>query len=201
MVNPVVSEKFRDLANTFCNDDDKSNHPINCINWYQAEEYCKSLGKQLPTEEEWEYAARGGKDNRVYPWGNDPPDEHRLNACGPECPAISENGKKSTKFTTKDKWPQTAPVGQFLKGASPSGALDMAGNVWEWTADFYSEEDSGKPMKDRYRVERGGGWNSTDPVQFRATRRNKDEPLNRNFDIGFRCAWSPPKMDKSRSSD
>ncbi|MDP2965908.1 MAG: SUMF1/EgtB/PvdO family nonheme iron enzyme [Pelolinea sp.] len=96
-----------------------NDYPAVYMNRAQAEEYCRWAGKRQPTEAEWEKAARG-TDGRLYPWGNEPPNETLLNYNG----IIGDNTK----------------VGSYPTGASPYGALDMAGNVWEWTADYYSED-------------------------------------------------------------
>src|SRR5262249_12710325 len=121
----------------YCNRADRGDHPVNCVDWNQAATYCRSSGRRLPTEAEWEYAARGS-DGRLYPWGNEPPDARRLNACGRECVAFGKRLGREFRamYDGDDGWETTSPVGSFPAGASPFGALDMAGNVWEWTADW-----------------------------------------------------------------
>jgi len=173
-------------------------HPINCVDWKQASAYCEWTGGRLPTEAEWEYAARGN-DGRSYPWGNEPPDATRLNACGSECASMVKKRLDLTwkpLYTADDGWPATAPVGSYPKGASSFGALDMAGNVWEWTADSsadYSDEAVTNPQRSRPdaspRVFRGGGWyNYGDPARVRAAYRHWSAPGYRTFFLGFRCA-------------
>jgi formylglycine-generating enzyme required for sulfatase activity len=177
----------------YCNQSDRPDHPINCVDWEQASAYCRWVGKRLPTEAEWEYAARGS-DGRRYPWGNVPPAANLLNACGSECVAIwtPDLGEKwEAMYEASDGWATTAPVGTFPAGASPFGVLDMAGNVWEWTADWYGDY-SDAPVRNPkgavtglYRVTRGGGWLTSD---VRAAFRMGDLPGHRRARLGFRCA-------------
>jgi formylglycine-generating enzyme required for sulfatase activity len=172
-------------------------HPINCVDWKQASAYCEWTGGRLPTEAEWEHAARGN-DGRSYPWGSEPPDAKRLNACGSECVSMGKKRLDATwtpMYTGDDGWPATAPVGSYPKGASPFGVLDMAGNVWEWTADSfadYSEEAVTNPQRSRpdaaLRVVRGGGWDNVVPARVRATFRSWIVPAYRFNFLGFRCA-------------
>ena len=172
-------------------------HPINCVDWNQATEYCKWTGGRLPSEAEWEYAARGN-DSRNYPWGNEEPDATRLNACGDECAWMGREHLDEAweaMYPGDDGWLVTALVGSYPKGASPFGVLDMAGNVWEWTADTfadYSEQLATNPQRSRSdappRVIRGGGWNDKDPAKVRTAMRLGLAPGIRIFDLGFRCA-------------
>jgi formylglycine-generating enzyme required for sulfatase activity len=175
----------------------RGRHPINCVDWEMATIYCGAHGDRLPTEAEWEFAARG-PDGRKYPWGDDDPSPTLLNACGKEC---VEWGKKNrvdetAMFDGDDGWPTTAPVGSFPKGASRYGLNDVVGNVWEWVADYYgeytkdSQVDPKGPPEGGERVIRGGAWNGAYAAWVRPTFRYKDTPEKRSYGIGFRCARS-----------
>ena len=175
---------------------DRQDHPVNCVDWNQAKAYCAWANRRLPSEAEWEYAARGGEGS-TYPWGSEAPSARRLNACGSECRARGKQlgpGASKVMYEDTDGWEATAPVGSFPGGASPFGALDMAGNVWEWTADWYGEYQAGAstnptgPKEGTARVIRGGGWSEIDASRVRGASRFWDEPANRSADRGLRCA-------------
>jgi len=182
----------------FCNGnrEDRAKHPINCVNWDQATAYCTFAGKRLPTEAEWEYGARGG-DDRIYPWGNGAPSAKLLNLCGAECRVMAKKLLGVdwwVAYQDSDGWGSTAPVGSYPAGSSPTGALDMAGNVAEWTADVYAEyaaapaTDPRGPPAGPHRVVRDSGWRDHKIDFARSTSRMY--PLRARIDdqIGFRCA-------------
>ena len=153
----------------------KDDHPMVNVTWNDAKAYADWAGASLPTEAQWEKAARG-TDGRKYPWGNDW-DTSKLWS--------SVDGEKHG----------TAPVGSFPKGASPYGALDMTGNVWEWCADWYGDDyyenaparNPVGPATGDCRVLRGGCWYYVVEYGFRCAYRLDYEPPNR-LTLGFRCA-------------
>jgi formylglycine-generating enzyme required for sulfatase activity len=162
----------------------KSQHPISCVDQAQAAAYCAFVGKRLPTEAEWEYAARG-TDGREYPWGNEPPGCAHAIVSRPPGQGCGGRGKG------------TQEVGSAKAGASPSGALDMAGNVWEWVADGWdpgvyangAQTDPRVPATGSRGVLRGGSWDfsaSTAKTTFRLAYDREAGDVS----TGFRCVRS-----------
>jgi formylglycine-generating enzyme required for sulfatase activity len=149
--------------------------PISCVHWSDAETYCRSAGKRLPSEVEWEYAARGNLGT-VYPWGGGI-------SCNFAVTLKSERTGQSCSLGHPDH------VGARLGGASMFGVLDMSGNVEEWTADWYVEHlgRGPAPRQGASHVLRGGGWLSA-PSMSRTTTRNWGSAVEAGPNVGFRCA-------------
>lgn len=151
--------------------------PVNCVSWAVAFAYCSSIGGRLPTEAEWEFAAAGGDENRLYPWGSAAPDPERASVY--PSPLI--------------------PAGSLGEGEGRYGNFDLAGNVWEWALDWldtgwYSDQGMGcdncaRVTTGTHRVLRGGAY-SYQEVTLRAAARSGELPEARDPSIGFRCAYS-----------
>ena len=158
-------------------------HPVNCVSWTQAAAFCVWAGARLPTEAEWEYGARG-PEGRKYPWGETSP----ASAGAPVC---NWEGRK-------DGFAATAPVGSFPAGRSPAGLDDMAGNVWEWVADWYGPYQAAEatdptgPATGSKRVYRGGSFVSFSVSYLRGAYRYHVAPSYAYDILGFRCARSFP---------
>ncbi len=194
----TITEKDRKAFDPLCNirdPEERAKHPVNCVDWEMSQKFCREQGGRLPTEAEWEFAARG-PDGRKYPWGDDDPAADHLNACGKECVAWGQKHgvEEKSMYDADDGFPNTAPVGSFPKGASRYGVQDVVGNVWEWVADWYGEygkdEQTGPkgPESGDEKVIRGGSWNGSYASWVRPTFRYKDAPTKRSYGIGFRCA-------------
>jgi formylglycine-generating enzyme required for sulfatase activity len=187
---PDIGADDRALYDALCNAGDpasRAEHPINCVEWESAAAFCAAGGARLPSEAEWEVAARG-PDGRAYPWGDGEPTAQLLNACGAECVewGRTHHGTELQLFRGDDAFGTTAPVGSFPAGRSPYGIEDAAGNVWEWTSDRWAFYDGSGATDDR--VIRGGAWNSGVSAWVSSTYRVSAAPATRSYGIGFRCA-------------
>ncbi len=178
---PVESGSY--TRDTYYGDNAYDDYPVVWVGWGQAKEYCTWAGARLPTEAEWEYAARG-PEGRIFPWG-DLFDGTRLNYCDVNC------GLGPNDETVDDGFPDTAPVGSYPSGMSWCGALDMAGNVREWVAGWYGryygrQVNPSGPYSGEFRISRGGSWLDP-PENVRSAKRGRNALDFTVYKLGIRC--------------
>jgi sulfatase modifying factor 1 len=170
------------------NIDSRMEHPVVHVSWNDARAYCKWAGKRLPTEGEWEYAARGGLEQQRYPWGDEltPGDEHRMNVWQGRFPSLN---------TLEDGYLGTAPVSAFPPNGY--GLYNMTGNVWEWCADWFHatfhvngpRRNPKGPRSGTHRVMRGGSYlcHASYCYRYRVAARSANTPDSSTGNLGFRC--------------
>jgi formylglycine-generating enzyme required for sulfatase activity len=155
-----ITDELRAKWNPTCNGArrDRLDHPVNCVDWAQSSTYCRAVGKRLPTEQEWEWAARGGDQSRAYPWGYRAPASQLC-------------------WSGAEKRMSTCSVGSFPAGDALGGIHDLAGNVGEWTS---TSTAGGHVVK-------AAGWNADVPAQAEGVTREIGIPIFRGPSTGFRC--------------
>ena len=166
----------------------REHHPVVHVSWSDAAAFCAWSGTRLPTEAEWEYAARGGLEQRVFPWGDDlePEGHHRMNVWQGDFPS---------RNSAADGFVGTAPVGSFP--ANGYGLFDTTGNVWEWCADWFDTDyyahsptaDPKGPGRGTHRVMRGGSYlcHASYCRRYRVAARSANTPDSSTGNLGFRC--------------
>jgi formylglycine-generating enzyme required for sulfatase activity len=197
--DPAAESKL-ELQGAMCNagKPGRDQHPINCVSHAQGATYCRARAARLPSEAEWEFAARGPR-SRSYPWGEAKPSRARLNACGKECErrhgALGADAEMhGLMYAADDGYSGTAPVGSFPLGATPEGIVDLVGNVFEWTAyglyDYEptpSDDPRGPSDSDSF-VIRGGNFNSGIREFADPALRFAMHGESYSHGVGFRCA-------------
>jgi sulfatase modifying factor 1 len=164
---------------------DRARHPVNCVTWAQANQYAKFKGARLPSESEWEYAAKDEGQSVIYPWGGDEP------ACG--LAVVYGNGGYGCGNDS------TMPVCSMTAGNTTQGLCDMAGNLSEWVEDVYQSSYAGAPADGKAyegsgasRVTRGGSFKNGVASALRTDARGSDDPIHSYVLVGFRLARSNP---------
>lgn len=191
---PVQNASWRHPEGSDTDIKHRWDHPVVHVSWNDAVAFCKWRGMRLPTEAEWEYACRGGLENRLYPWGNKlmPKNQHVTNIW---------QGNFPTENTVEDGFKGTAPVTEFP--SNKYGLKNMAGNVWEWTSDWWNTQhntdfqDNPKgPSTGTDKVKKGGSYMCHEKFcyRFRCAARNQNTPDSSASNLGFRCVADAPKI-------
>jgi formylglycine-generating enzyme required for sulfatase activity len=189
---PRPSKTTSSISEDYYGNEKYHDYPVIHVSYTHAVSYCNWAGGKLPTEAQWEKAARGTQ-SYSYPWGDQGPDSELANLCGSECIDGSERDSNHS-----DDFPGPAPVGGFPLGASPYSAFDMAGNVWEWVFDYFdsyyysrsSYDNPRGPANGTRRVIRGGSW-SNPRSGARTVARASLNPDDFTDTVGFRCVSNP----------
>jgi len=175
---------------------DRADHPVVHVSWYDAEAYASWVGGRLPTEAEWEHAARGGLSGKTFPWGDElhPSGRHRMNVWQGDFPQ---------RNTVEDGWYGTCPVDAFEPNGY--GLHNMTGNVWEWCADWFHASyraldrrtDPAGPPAGSHRVTKGGSYlcHASYCRRYRVAARSAVTPDSTTGNIGFRCARTDDQTD------
>jgi len=178
--------------------ENRLHHPVVHVSWNDAQAFCQWKRKRLPTEAEWEYACRGGKEGRLFPWGNKekPFDEHRVNIW---------QGKFPRENTAEDGYNGTCPVDKFEQNSYK--LCNMVGNVWEWVSDWWTTTHSWKPQNNpsgpsygRDKVKKGGSFMCSKGFcyRYRCSARSQNRPDDSASNLGFRCAKSIKKKNEKK---
>lgn len=200
-LSPELKSRARGVYASQCNAGrpGREQHPVNCVSFQQASAYCSAAGGRLPSEAEWDLAARGS-EGRAHPWGAAPPDATRLNACGRECKAWYAEKQLDSVFDGvmyegDDGFAGTAPVASFPAGATRDGIYDLLGNVAEWTATIvdFGEARAAAPTAGTY-VVRGGSFSSGLDGDRRPALRVYLSADAQGRGVGFRCTFEPEPL-------